>query len=104
MLTGVVLVLLIAIVAIVPLLYTGWRRMMSREGDLQMWRTLHRVGLSPQDMAGGDAKAARAVRRCMLCPSIEDCERWLASGSREGLADFCPNASFFAELKSAKDR
>ena len=81
MLTGIVLVLFIALVALLSLGYAGWRRMTSRDGEM-----------------------ARAVGRCMLCPSIEDCDNWLASGKRDGLADFCPNAGTLAGLGSAKDR
>lgn len=104
MLTGIVLVLFIGIVAVLSLAYAGWRRMMSREDDLQIWRVMRRAGIAPQDVAGQPAKMAHAVRRCMLCPSIEDCDHWLASGKREGLAHFCPNAGIVDELKSAKDR
>jgi hypothetical protein len=104
MLTGIVLVLFIAFVALLSLGYAGWRRMTSREGDLQLWRVLRRMGVSGEETAGRDAEMARAVRRCMLCPSIEDCDNWLASGKRDGLADFCPNAGVVAGLGSAKDR
>ena len=104
MLTGVVLLALFAgMVAALPFAYAGWRRLTSREGDLQIWRVMRRSNVAPQDAAGQDAKMARAVRRCVLCPSIEECDHWLASGDREGLGLFCPNESFFAELKSTKD-
>jgi hypothetical protein len=65
---------------------------------------MRRTGISSDDAAGQDAKLARAVRRCVLCPSIEECDRWLASGSREGLGLFCPNATFFGDLKAGKDK
>ena len=104
MLTGLVLLALFAAaVAMLPFAYAGWRRLTSREGDLQIWRAMRRAGVTPQDAAGQETKMARAVRRCVLCPSIEDCDHWLGSGNREGLGLFCPNASFFADLKSAKE-
>lgn len=100
MLTGLVmLALFAATVAFLPFAYAGWRRLTSRGGDLQIWRTMRRVGIAPQETAPEQAKMARAVRRCVLCPSIEDCDHWLASGEREGLGLFCPNATFFDELK-----
>ncbi len=104
MLTGFALLMLFAaMVAMLPFAYAGWRRLTSREGDLQIWRVMRRAGVAPQDAAGQDAKMARAVRRCVLCPSIEECDHWLGAGNREGLGLFCPNASFFGELKSTKD-
>jgi hypothetical protein len=104
MLTGLVLLMLFAaMVAALPFAYAGWRRLTAREGDLQIWRAMRRSGIAPQDASQSDAKMARAVRRCVLCPSIEECDHWLASGNREGLGLFCPNASFFGELKTAKD-
>jgi hypothetical protein len=103
MLSGIVLLVLFAsTVALLPFAYAGWRRLTAREGDLQIWHALRRSGLSSHDTAGHDAKLANAVRRCVMCRSIDECDHWLASHSREGLEHFCPNASFFAELKSGK--
>ena len=103
MLTGVVLLFVFAgVVALMPFAYAGWRRLTSRDGDLQIWRAMRRVGVMPADAAGHEPKMARAVRRCVMCPSIEECDHWLGSGNREGLGLFCPNASFFAELKATK--
>jgi hypothetical protein len=105
MVTGLVLLAVFAgMVAMLPLAYAGWRRLTSREGDLQIWRAMRRSGVAPQDAAGQEAKMARAVRRCVLCPSIDECNHWLDSGDREGLGLFCPNERFFAELKTAKDQ
>ena len=101
MLTGLVLLVFFAgTVALMPFAYAGWRRLTSREGELQIWRAMRRVGLAQADAAGRDAKVARAVRRCVMCPSIEECDHWLASGERDGLDLFCPNATFFVELKA----
>jgi hypothetical protein len=102
MLMGFVL-LFAAIVALLFFAYAGWRRATSREKDLQIWGVMRRAGIAPQDGAGGDAQMAQAVRRCVLCPSIEECDHWLASGKREGLGAFCPNAGFFAQQKGVKE-
>ena len=101
LLTGLLLLALFAAsVAFVPFAYAGWRRLTSHGGDLQIWRAMSRVGVSPQEATGEPAKMSRAVRRCVLCPSIEECDHWLVSGEREGLGLFCPNATFFDELKT----
>lgn len=97
------LALLVVMGALLPVGYAGWRRLTAREGDLQIWRVMRRTGVSPEDAAGRQPHLARAVRRCVMCPSIEECDHWLASEEREELGLFCPNASFFVELKGAKD-
>jgi Family of unknown function (DUF6455) len=59
----------------------------------------YRVGLSPAEAAAQESRGlAYAVRRCTLCPSVDACREWLASGSREGLERFCPNASLIERL------
>lgn len=104
MLTGLVmLVLFAAMVALLPFASAGWRRLTSRDGELQIWRTMRRIGVAQADHHAHDGKMARAVRRCVMCPSIEECDHWLASGNREGLGLFCPNAGFFGDLKSTQD-
>lgn len=103
MLSGIVLLVLFAsTVALLPFAYAGWRRLTAREGDLQIWRALQRSGLGTEDTAGHEAKLAHAVRRCVMCRSIDECDHWLAAGSREGLEHFCPNATFFAQLHGGK--
>src|SRR3954466_10874494 len=101
MLMGFVL-LFAAIVALLFFAYAGWRRATSREKDLQIWGVMRRAGIEPQDGAGGDAQMAQAVRRCVLCPSIEECDHWLASGKREGLGAFFPQACVFAPPEGGK--
>lgn len=104
--TSAVAVLLIALAllfaAATPVLYAGWRRITAREGELQIWRAMHRRGLRDEDTAGADTQLARAVRRCVLCPSIPECEAWLASGAREGVERFCPNAGLFNDLEGRR--
>ncbi len=102
MLSGLVFLLLFVVaVSAAPFLYAAWRRLTSREGELQIWRAMSRCGVTPED-AGKDAQLAPAVRRCVLCPNIIECDEWLASGNRDGLGRFCPNAALFAQLESRK--
>jgi hypothetical protein len=92
------LVLLLA--AVVPALYALSRRMAARPGELEIWRVMHRVGLAPAEAAADEPRGmALALRRCTLCPSVDDCHEWLASGSREGLDRFCPNVAYFRKLE-----
>jgi len=105
LITSLALLLLFAgLVAAVPLAIAGWRRLVAREGDLQIWRVMRRRGISNDDVARGDARLSRAVRRCVMCPSIEDCDHWLGTGERDGLGLFCPNATFFDDIERRKDR
>ena len=97
------LLLFAGLVAAVPMAFAGWRRLVAREGDLQIWRVMRRRGLEAQSIGAKDATLARAVRRCVMCPSIDDCDHWLASGNREGLGLFCPNATFFREIERQKE-
>lgn len=99
----VALLVFALVVSVLPLIYAAWRRVIARD-DLQMWRAIRRSGLAPKDAAGDDRKLALAVRRCTLCPSIPECDDWLASGRREGLDLFCPNAVYFKELERARKR
>jgi hypothetical protein len=86
--------------ATLPALYALTRRMSTRTGELEIWRVMHRVGLSPVDAAGEEPRSlALALRRCALCPGVDACHEWLASSSREGLESFCPNASYFKKLE-----
>ena len=96
------LILFAVLVGTLPMALAGWRRLVAREGDLQIWRAMRRRGIASEDTAGQDANLARAVRRCVMCPSIDDCDQWLASGKREGLGLFCPNATFFHDMERRK--
>jgi hypothetical protein len=81
-----------------------WGRARGRERELEMWQMMRRRGLAADDGSARAADMARAIRRCTLCPSVESCRRWLASGRAEGADDFCPNDRFFAALESAQHR
>jgi len=99
LITGAVtLLLFMALISTLPFLYAAWRRVVARDADLQIWRVMRRRGLAPDGAPLTDAKVARAVRRCVLCPSLEECDHWLASGKTDGLAEFCPNAGLFEDL------
>jgi hypothetical protein len=90
---------ILLLAAVAPVLYVLGRRMAARPGQLEIWRVMHRVGLSPAEAAAQESRGlAYAVRRCTLCPSVDACREWLASGSREGLERFCPNASLIERL------
>lgn len=102
MLSGLVFLLLFVLaVSAAPFLYAAWRRLVSREGELQIWRAMSRCGIAPEE-AADEAKLGGAVRRCVMCPSIIECDEWLASGNRDGLAKFCPNAGLFMQLEAQK--
>jgi hypothetical protein len=87
-----------AAVAALPFIHAAWRRICAREADLQIWRLMARRGIVADDAPATQAKLARAVRRCVLCPSIEQCDHWLASDGETSLAEFCPNATLLDEL------
>jgi hypothetical protein len=91
--------LLLLIAAVAPGLYALRKRMVAGEGRLQLWRVLQRRGLDATDTAADGRALAVAVRRCTLCPRVDDCEDWLAAGKREGLESFCPNATYVERLE-----
>ena len=87
------LLLFAAAIAALPFFYAAWRRAHERRPDLQIWPVMARRGVLADASPATQAKLARAVRRCVFCPSIEKCDGWLASGASDGLEDFCPNAT-----------
>src|SRR5687768_17077762 len=91
--------LLILVAAAAPGLYAMRKRMSGGGGQLELWRVMHRRGLSITDAAGQPHSLALGIRRCTLCPSVEACNDWLASGAREGLEHFCPNAEYLHKLE-----
>jgi hypothetical protein len=91
--------LLILVAAAAPGLYAIRKRMSGGGGQLELWRVMHRRGLSITDAAEQPRSLALAVRRCTLCPSTEACDEWLASGARDGQEDFCPNAEYLHKLE-----
>lgn len=103
--TIVVLFLLLALAAVsVPSLAAAWDRAMNSNGELEIWRVMRRRGLVVDDARVAPAAMAQAIRRCQLCPSVESCRTWLASGQVAGTDEFCPNERFFESLHSAPQR
>jgi hypothetical protein len=92
--------LLMLVAAAAPGLYALRRRMSAGSEQMEIWRAMERRGLSPAD-APEPRQLAFALRRCTLCPSVGSCREWLASGAREGLETFCPNAAYFRKLERA---
>jgi hypothetical protein len=93
------LFLFAVIIAGLPYIYAAWRRIGEREADLQLWRVMTRRGIDA-DQRATHAQLAGAIRRCVLCPSIERCDRWLAENEQDALEEFCPNAALFAGRNS----
>ena len=92
--------LALLLAAVAPGLYVLSKRMAARPAQLEIWRAMHRLGLTPAEAAGEEPRnLALALRRCTLCPSVDACQEWLAAGSREGLERFCPNASYLKKLE-----
>ncbi|HVL34285.1 MAG TPA: DUF6455 family protein [Burkholderiales bacterium] len=71
------------------------RRLLEDRGPLRLRRMLERRGADAEQVLGtGSYAAAVATRRCVACRDQAACDAWLASGRREGAAEFCPNAAF----------
>lgn len=96
--------LIILAIAASPPLVAAWSRAMGGQRELEMWRVMGRRGLVADDASLRPAELARAIRRCSLCPSVESCRAWLASGRSEGSDEFCPNERFFRSLAKAPRR
>ena len=99
---ALLVVLLILAASASPVFLSLWARAMTHERELEMWQMMRRRGLV--DDAARPADMARAIRRCNLCPSVDECRAWLASGRADGVEDFCPNARFFDSLERARHR
>ena len=95
----ILILFLLLIAAAAPGIYALRKRMTPMEGPLEIWQVLHRRGLGEADTEREPRALSYAVRRCVLCPSVERCHEWLASGKREALEEFCPNAGFVEKLE-----
>ncbi len=80
------------------------RSMVDQSARGLMVRMLARQGLAPPASArtvdGTEAAAqaaAHAFRNCAMCQAAEECERFLASGDREGFEAFCPNSGYILQ-------
>ena len=97
--TALALLLILPAVVSVPGFYAALRRRIPRESKLEIWPVMARLGVRAEDAPGAETKMARAVRRCVMCRSISQCQAWLAAGRSDGLDEFCPNASLFDWLQ-----
>lgn len=79
----------------------AWRSA-HHDGHLRLVPMLARHGAPDQALGTGTREAASAMRRCMICPQKTACDRWLASGARNGIDAFCPNAEFIARVGGSK--
>ena len=93
------LIVFFMLVASLPFFYAGWRRVTDRGAELQIWPVMRRLGVSSEATPRHDATMARAIRRCVMCPSLEECEHWLASAKTGGIDEFCPNAAVIEGLR-----
>lgn len=90
---------LLLIAAVAPGVYALRKRMTAADGPLEIWRVLYRRGLGDADTERDPRGLGYAVRRCMLCPSVETCHEWLDGEKRDGLESFCPNARYLEQLE-----
>ncbi len=93
------LIVFFMLVASLPFAYAGWRRATHRDAELEIWPVMRRMGVSPDATARSNPAVRHAIRRCVICPSLEECEHWLASGKTDGIKEFCPNASAIEGLR-----
>lgn len=75
---------------------------MSAAGKLLLSALLRRQGedVLRQAIFGDGRELRSAVRNCRRCAAAERCRALLASGAREGYAEFCPNAGFIEHAKT----
>ena len=66
------------------------------DGRLRLAELLERRGAKLEVDALDTYAPAIAARRCVYCTAKKECDAWLASGKRDGYAQFCPNAEFVA--------
>ncbi|HEY7611193.1 MAG TPA: DUF6455 family protein [Alphaproteobacteria bacterium] len=52
----------------------------------------------PPSLRAGLAALFGPRRRCLFCTESRRCERWLATGARDGYRAFCPNADAFERI------
>lgn len=87
--------------ALVWMLLKAWRSISEQSRLGLMARMMARQGVAAADSAETSYNAeaaAQAVRRCAMCRAVEQCERFLTMGDREGFEAFCPNANYILNL------
>jgi len=92
---AVVVVMAIVLYAV---LAAAWR-VVRDDGQVRILQVLSRHGAAPDQSLGmGGYDAAVAMRRCTFCADKAECDRWLASGAKQGPGAFCPNADFIGRV------
>ena len=91
--------LVVLIAGVAPGIYALRKRMHAGGRRLELWHMLHRRGLTAEAALAEPRPLAMALRRCALCPSVEECRHWLASEAREGFDAFCPNSRYIRRLE-----
>ncbi|HVB49153.1 MAG TPA: DUF6455 family protein [Burkholderiales bacterium] len=81
-----------------PVLLGWYRSAITREGSYPLGALMQRLAISADDAAGHEYALTAAVSQCASCGAAERCRDWLASGRREGVETFCPNASMLRDL------
>ena len=81
-----------------PALLGWYRRAITREGPYPFGAIMQRLAISADHAAGHEYALTAAVSQCVSCSAAERCRDWLASGRREGVEAFCPNASILRTL------
>ncbi len=81
-----------------PALLGWYRRAITREGPYPFGALMQRLAISADGAAGHEYELTAAVSRCASCNAADRCRDWLASGRREGVEAFCPNASILRDL------
>ena len=94
-LAAVVVVMAAVMYAVIA---AAWRSMRD-DGQTRIFQVLRRHGAGAEQAFGTPRHdAALAVRRCTFCAYKAQCDRWLASGAKNGLEDFCPNTDFIGRI------
>lgn len=84
-------------------MFDQWVESRERRARL-MGEMMHRFGaLQHHTPTIGEAMAfERAVRVCMACGAVRECESWMAeTEGTAGAERFCPNARLFASLQDS---
>ena len=85
-------------VILVPLGLSWWRQFATTGGPYPVARIMGRLGVLPSNAVGYEFDLAVAAARCIECDAKQRCGEWLLSGGREGIEDFCRNATIVYSL------
>jgi hypothetical protein len=87
------------ILAMTGAMAAGFFALARRNAPLEIWTLLRRRGIGVAEATESPRDFALALRRCALCARVDACNKWLASGTRDGHEEFCPNTAFFHRLE-----